>query len=559
MNFSKISSVLLFVFLYVVAIAQPPAGRYTSEIFTAINETNDIQFSTAVPQPNPGGGFYEFITGLPLNVDEFATTPIDLKMDIFEPQGDTLSKRPLVILAFGGGFLSGERTYWSIRLLAQELAKRGFVTASIDYRLGMNIFDEDLSKRAVYRGVQDGRSAVRFFREDAAGANQYRIDPDQIYLGGHSAGCFIALHNAYLEKESERPLSTFAWSQDGTPIPDLQCLDCVGDNQTFDGHANALFSLAGGIGDVNYMETENDPKLIMFHSEDDGTVPYDSGEPFGSILILVIGSDLPTSYGSLPISNKANSLGLPYQFNSYTNRGHGVHEDGSSALHDDIIPGISEWFHDQELKPVYDTIYGLELICTGGLEQTYSLPDGTGKYFDWIVTGGTFLQTSPYSKEATVLWDNSATTHILQIIPYSELDAKGDTLILNIDIQSSATNQYLDNTGDWADALNWSLGRTPLPCDDVNISGSIIPLSISNSATINSLVVDLNENLNILNSANLTIRQKSVTFASEALTIEGNLINNGHLTIQNIVTQKEVKLLGPGKLQNFNILDIGFE
>jgi len=549
----------LFLFAINYCEAQPPNNRYTADIFSSIVETNDVQFSTAVPQPNPGGGFYEFVTGLPLNVDEFDTSPVDLKMDIFEPQGDTLGKRPLIIIAFGGGFLTGERTYWSIRLLCQDLAKRGYVTAAIDYRLGMNIFDEDLSKRAVYRGVQDGRSAVRFFREDAAGANQYKIDPDQIYVGGHSAGAFIALHNAYLEKEIERPLSTYSWTQDGTSIPDQLCLDCVGDNQSFSGHANAIFSLAGGIGDVNYIESANDPTVVMFHSEDDGTVDYDTGEPFGSLLLLVFGSDLPISYGSLPISNRCADINLPYEFFSYTDRGHGVHEDGNSNLYDDIIPGISNWFFNEELKPIYDTIQGLNLICSGGLEQTYTLPNGIGSYFEWSVTGGTFLQTSPYSNSAIVQWDDLAPMHNISVVPFSDLDAKGDTLSLNINIENTAVNQYLGVDEIWENVNNWSQGRIPLPCDDVKVLANSSVLKIVTNAEMNSLVINENIDLEISAGAFTTIFEKRVGEAAQTLIVKGSLINNGHLKIQNINIGKEVLLKDFGKIQNFNSLNIGFD
>jgi acetyl esterase/lipase len=144
--------------------AQPLPNRYVSNVFTSWNETQNVTFSTGVPRPNPGGGFYEWITGYPLNVREYQTTAINLRMNIFTPVGDTLSKRPVIIIAFGGGFLSGSKDHWSIRLMAQELTKRGFVTAVIDYRLGMNIFNADLAMRAVYRGLQDGRSAVRFLK-----------------------------------------------------------------------------------------------------------------------------------------------------------------------------------------------------------------------------------------------------------------------------------------------------------------------------------------------------------------------------------------------------------
>ena len=138
--------------------AQPPTDRYQAPLFTTVSETSNIKFSTGVPQPVPGGGFYETISGMPVNVDEFETTSEDLFMDIFEPTGDTLSMRPLVIVAFGGGFVAGSRNHWSMRLICEELAQRGYVTASIDYRLGMNIFDSDLAQRAVYRGIQDARS-----------------------------------------------------------------------------------------------------------------------------------------------------------------------------------------------------------------------------------------------------------------------------------------------------------------------------------------------------------------------------------------------------------------
>jgi len=495
-------TILVFLVLWLfhgTIFCQPPEDRYTNAIFTNITETNGVQFSTGVPQPNPGGGFYEFITGLPLNVDEFDTDPVDLKMDIFEPQGDTVGKRPLVIIAFGGGFLTGER----------------------------------------------------------AGANQYKIDPDQIYIGGHSAGAFIALHNAYLENESERPLSTYAWTQDGTPIPDLQCLDCVGDNLSFSGHANAIFSLAGGIGDVNYIESSNDKKLVMFHSEDDGTVPYDSGEPFGSLLLLVVGDDLPISYGSLPISNRCNDIGLPYEFNSYTDRGHGVHEETNTTLYDDIIPGISNWFFTQELQPIYDTLYGHQTVCTDGLEHTYTLPNGNGTYFDWLVTGGTFLQTSPYSTAATVLWDANATDHSLTVVPYSELDARGDSITLNLNIENSAINQYIGTDSSWSNPNNWSLTRTPLPCDDVQLSGSMIDVNISDNTLINSLLLTTTNELTIGTSASLLIQQKNLTFNSEALNLEGSIINYGDLQIDDVNLGQEVKLLNQGILRNFGTIEIG--
>ncbi|NNE29365.1 MAG: alpha/beta hydrolase, partial [Saprospiraceae bacterium] len=475
----------LFPFL---AIGQPPIDRYQDSIFTNYTETTNILFSTGVPQPEPGGGFYEWVTGYPLNVDEYNTSPVDLEMNIFLPSGDTLSKRPLIIICFGGGFLSGSKDHWSIRLLCERLAKYGFVTAAIDYRLGMNIFDSDLANRAVYRGLQDARSAVRFFRADAAGTNTYKIDPNQIFVGGHSSGAFMALHNAYLDKESERPLSTYEWTQDGNLVPDQLCLDCVGDNQSFDGHANGIFSLAGAVGFTSFIEGANDPKVAMFHSIDDGTVPYYSGEPFSDISILVFGSDLPEVHGSFPISQQADIVGLPYQFFSYTNRGHGVHEDDPD-LYMDIIPGISDWFFNEELKPTHEILYGDTSVCSATAQQSYILDDGTGFYFDWVVNGGILVNPDNYSSNITVLWDPGASDRSLTVVPYSCLDAKGDTVVLEVEWYDSGVNVFLGVTNLWSNSGNWSLGHLPTYCEDVEIVSSLgLPtLEVSTEANIHSL------------------------------------------------------------------------
>lgn len=537
------------------SFGQPPVDRYNADLFD-VSETNDIQFSSGVPQPNPGGGLYEWLTGYPLNASEYDTSPVDLKMDIFQPTGDTLTKRPLIIIAFGGGFLSGSKDHWSIRLLCQELAKRGYVTASIDYRLGMNIFDADLANRAVYRGLQDARSAVRFFRADAAGANTYKIDPDKIFMGGHSSGGFMALHNAYLDLEEERPLSTYEWIQEGNIIPDQSCLDCVGDNQEFDGHANAVFSLAGALGFTSFIESANDPKVVMFHSTDDGTVPYDSGEPFSSILWAVVGSDLPTVYGSQPISTQANIVGLPYDFYSYSNRGHDVHEDGSSLLYSDIIPGISDWFFEEELKPIFNGISGDTTVCNFALAQEYQLIEGVGAYFDWEITGGSFNSMSTSSNEVTVLWDESAPLQQLTVTPYSILDAKGDEYSVDIQLQVNAINSYNYTNSIWEDPSNWSLGHSPIACEDVIFSNTDIPVVIDHigSAIVNS--IEINEDITLTNMGQLTIDQKSNIATLNTLILQGQLINSGSIGIYSKYPTQRVNFSNSANLINSGTIEV---
>ena len=101
----------------------------------------------------------------------------------------------------------------------------GYAVASMNYRL----LPIDLAieaalggtvttafVKAVWRGVHDSRAAVRFFRRSVAEFdNPYDIDVNRIYLGGISAGAFIAVHHAYVTIQAKShwksmPLRT-AW------------------------------------------------------------------------------------------------------------------------------------------------------------------------------------------------------------------------------------------------------------------------------------------------------------------------------------------------------------
>ena len=84
-----------------------------------------------------------------------------------------------------------------------SFARKGYVTATIDYRQGVEVVDNGNLHytRSAYRGVQDGRAAVRFLR---ANAETYGIDPDKIYWGSNSAGSFIGLNSIYMDS-NEKP------------------------------------------------------------------------------------------------------------------------------------------------------------------------------------------------------------------------------------------------------------------------------------------------------------------------------------------------------------------
>jgi len=133
----------------------------------------------------------------------------ELFMDVFEPAGDVVENRPVVMFAFGGSFIAGDRA--ATHDLCRTFAKKGFVTAAIDYRLyDRNLppfgpFPDSLDMiDVVIKSVSDYKAAIRFLRKDADTDNQFRIDPNFIFTGGISAGSIASLHAAYLD-DGEAP------------------------------------------------------------------------------------------------------------------------------------------------------------------------------------------------------------------------------------------------------------------------------------------------------------------------------------------------------------------
>ena len=117
-----------------------------------------------------------------------------LLMDVYQPVGDTALLRPLVIIAHGGSFLNGNRRSERMPVICRELAMRGFVAVSIDYRLShlLSMGSQRNAYTAIIKAVADGRNSVRWFINDAARSNTYRIDRSRIFFAGNSAAVKIA-------------------------------------------------------------------------------------------------------------------------------------------------------------------------------------------------------------------------------------------------------------------------------------------------------------------------------------------------------------------------------
>lgn len=219
-----------------------------------------------------------------------------LRMDVYEPQGDTASARPLVVLVHDGfllpqqftGNCSGTRKDGEIVALAHQLAERGFVVAAIDYRLGWNPFlsTEWLRRfmfvNAIYRGVQDSRTCIRFFKKDFMQTNIYRIDPGKVILWGVGMGGTITLASATLDSMNDWDKEKFRMPDgmlmisdtingnlDATnfcydyPLPGLGFMDtlCIPNHEGYSGKSAIGVNMGGFLLDIAWLQANDIPQI----------------------------------------------------------------------------------------------------------------------------------------------------------------------------------------------------------------------------------------------------------------------------------------------------------
>ena len=112
---------------------------------------------------------------------------VELELDLNRPASGK-GPFPAVVFLFGGGYASGSRG--SFYLETMEAARRGYVTAAIDYRLTREKGEDGKPKYQFPAQLHDAKCAVRWLR---ANSKKYRIDKNRIGAIGYSAGAELAL------------------------------------------------------------------------------------------------------------------------------------------------------------------------------------------------------------------------------------------------------------------------------------------------------------------------------------------------------------------------------
>ena len=132
-----------------------------------------------------------------------------LCLDVYKPETPRADKAA-VMMAFGGGFFSGERNNYIMKDWARALTEHGFTVISIDYRLGFKdsamvashsslLKLTDLFKYCIDIAVKDCAAAVAWVH---ANAGMLDIDPSRLILTGSSAGAITVLQLDYCRANS---------------------------------------------------------------------------------------------------------------------------------------------------------------------------------------------------------------------------------------------------------------------------------------------------------------------------------------------------------------------
>lgn len=294
--------------------------------------------------------------------------PKELKMNVYEPAGDTETDRPLVIIMHTGNFLpptinggcSGTIIDADNVEMATRLAKMGYVAAVADYRIGWNPIGDQTTRvftliNAAYRGVQDSRTCVRYFRKDRALDNQFKIDPDKITLWGIGTGGYISLASATLDTVSDTYIPKFLTASgpmviqavngnvDGTTVgitfpgyPGFPAGDtlCYPNHVGYSSEFGLAVNLGGALGDTSWIEANETP-IISFHVPTDPFAPCETG---------IVNVPPPIS---LPVVEVTGSCGLQPIVNSVGNNDAMINANLNDPLsvHARAINGNIEGFY----------------------------------------------------------------------------------------------------------------------------------------------------------------------------------------------------------------------
>jgi pimeloyl-ACP methyl ester carboxylesterase len=393
-----------------------PTEKYKEEVFSDIEVKNDILYGKAL-------GYW---THSPYSDDPYVVTlgkgliksfkdlqPLDLKLDLYYSKTDLFKNRPCVLLIHGGAFYIGSKESVCEQALATSLAKRGYFVASIDYRLGFKPTPTDIEMSA-YRAIQDAHAALRFLAHHSPGLG---INPNQIYIGGTSAGGVASLNVAFMDND-ERPARILENEKKGL----VSKIEESGNKFTETFTIKAVANMWGAVSDLNIIDPDEKIPVLSIHGTLDDVVPFEYDFPFRNSL-MINRMIMDKMYGSKSIHDKLNSVGIRNRLIALPGLGHEPELETYNKLNsyiDTLTSNISAFFYEETAPSILLPASQLSVNTNASLKSIY-YEVSNGNAVEVVAEGGVKANSNP--TDATVIWFSKAGNRKLIIISTNQFEA----------------------------------------------------------------------------------------------------------------------------------------
>jgi acetyl esterase/lipase len=201
------------------------------------------------------------------------------KLDLYLPQRKTDGKRPAIVIVHGGGWHGGDKAASREQNIANNLARAGYVCASINYRLCAKDDSIATRLREIWPGnLHDCKTAVRYLRMKA---NDYAIDKDRIGAIGGSAGghlvAMMAVTDAEDQLDPQGPYGEFSCRIQAV-VPLYGVHDLLTHAQMKgESLGQADVELCRQASPITWI-TADDPPTLILHGTKDALVPVKQSE-----------------------------------------------------------------------------------------------------------------------------------------------------------------------------------------------------------------------------------------------------------------------------------------
>jgi acetyl esterase/lipase len=179
---------------------------------------------------------------------------------------------PLLVYVHGGGWYTGSKDTATIAEYVPEVARLGYVVASVDYRLA--------PAHTFPAQIQDTKCAIRFLR---AHARQYNIDPARVGMIGESAGGYLAAFAGATGDDARYKTAEYRNQSDAVQA----VVDLFGPS-TFtavEARADAARMAQRFLGSASRTEasiaphiSSAAPPMLLVHGQEDTLVPFNQSQ-----------------------------------------------------------------------------------------------------------------------------------------------------------------------------------------------------------------------------------------------------------------------------------------